>query len=580
MHHPAVRFFVTFFVVSSLLGAPLFSVAQSASETFFVNSEYDLSGRTQVAATLRHVSLRAYFYVEDSFYSTLTPTERNALNTRLLFLGNEFDNTMYGRLRQAYGAEQVPGIDGDARVTILLTQLNGTAGGYIDIGNELPRSQNSRSNEREMMYISTAGAFTNDARDWIAHEFVHLITYYQKDILRGATEEVWLSEALAEYAPTLLGYNEPFEDSYLERRTNDFLNLPTDSLTEWQGNVFDAASANLFIHYLVGRWGEGILRALLTNSSHGIGSVNEAVKKLGGSETFPEVFADWATTNYINGPTNESATRYEYQSFPVQNFHVSPLITSSVFATTANSFTIAVKPWEQRWYRFVPGELGSASNSVLKIEFSAPNPGPFSDFRVPYLVNSISGTWSVKSIAVQGGAGVAYIPAFGTQALSVVVVPLNASVEAAAQHTYPFTPFTLTTSLVDKAPSVVSLYPDGALLRARGDTRVYVIKTVSGDESHAYKRWIQSPEIFNGYGHLHWSDIIEVEPEVLAAYEESSLIRFAKDPRVYEVKGSGEKQWLNITAAQFEASGRRWDAVYEINEKEWRWYRTGSDIKG
>ena len=46
-------------------------------------------------------------------------------------------------------------------------------------------------------------------------------------------------------------------------------------------------------------------------------------------------------------------------------------------------------------------------------------------------------------------------------------------------------------------------YPEGSLLRAKGDYKVYIIK-------NNYKRWIQTAEIFNNYGHLSWDDIIDV----------------------------------------------------------------------
>ena len=78
--------------------------------------------------------------------------------------------------------------------------------------------------------------------------------------------------------------------------------------------------------------------------------------------------------------------------------------------------------------------------------------------------------------------------------------------------------------------------------------------------------------MFGFYNHFTWNDIIEVKPALVSAFQESFLIRKAGDPKVYEVDNFGRKTWLNITAAEFTASGRSWDAVYEVNEEAFNWY--------
>ncbi|GAH35118.1 unnamed protein product, partial [marine sediment metagenome] len=55
----------------------------------------------------------------------------------------------------------------------------------------------------------------------------------------------------AEYAPTLLGYDDEYEGSNLQRRVKKFLAEPSDSITEWQNTSADYGGLNLFIQYLV-----------------------------------------------------------------------------------------------------------------------------------------------------------------------------------------------------------------------------------------------------------------------------------------------------------------------------------------
>ena len=161
------------------------------------------------------------------------------------------------------------------------------------------------------------------------------------------------------------------------------------------------------------------------------------------------------------------------------------------------------------------------------------------------------------------------------------MIPINGYKKSGFHNNEPSTSFSFTASSVSEIPFIfdedeeennpASGYPDGSLIRARGDYKVYIVK---GN----YKRWIQTAEIFNAYGHLRWEDIIEVEPEELNNYQDTWLIRADGDPRVYEVNADGTKHWLNMTADQFTVSGRLWDMVYLVNSNERDSYQTGAEV--
>ena len=112
---------------------------------------------------------------------------------------------------------------------------------------------------------------------------------------------------------------------------------------------------------------------------------------------------------------------------------------------------------------------------------------------------------------------------------------------------------------------------DGDLVRAAGDYKVYII---NGD----YRRWIQSAEIFNCYGHFGFAAVKEITKQELESYLESWLIRADGDEKVYEINADGTKHWLNITAEKFTESGRSWEMVYVVNEQERDFYTTGVDV--
>lgn len=114
----------------------------------------------------------------------------------------------------------------------------------------------------------------------------------------------------------------------------------------------------------------------------------------------------------------------------------------------------------------------------------------------------------------------------------------------------------------------------GALLRAKGDTDVWVVKHIGGKK---FKRLILSPHVFESYGHLKWRNVKEVEQSVLNDYITSDLVRADGDAKVYRLFPQGDtgtKRWIP-TQERFLQEGFDWDAVYTINSVDRDAYSTG-----
>jgi len=124
--------------------------------------------------------------------------------------------------------------------------------------------------------------------------------------------------------------------------------------------------------------------------------------------------------------------------------------------------------------------------------------------------------------------------------------------------------------IIEEEETIVS-YPEGSLLRDKNGYKVYII---NGN----YKRWIQTAEIYNHYGHLTWDDIINVEASILAQYQEAWMIRADGDKKVYELNADGTKHWINMTAEQFVLTGHKWEMVYIVNDWERDFYKIGSSV--
>ncbi|MFH1461256.1 MAG: hypothetical protein ABIF84_02450 [Patescibacteria group bacterium] len=570
-----------------ILSLPVQAASLGEEVNFFVDSGYDAAGRSQVKATLRAIGNNIYFYIDNQYYEKLNGTYKNGIREKSEDLANEFDRVIYPKLRSVFGSEWNPGIDNDRRITVLITELVGSAGGYINIYDAYSKSEMPTSNQREMIYLNAINIFDKSNKAYLAHEFQHLITLYQKTILYGQEEEVWLNEARSEYAPTLCGYDDVYTSSYLSSRVNTFLENPSDSLTEWKNKVADYGAANLFLHYLVDHYGIAILTRMMLNDKIGIASINQALADLGYSETFSDIFADWAVANYLNDCQIGSGGKYCYlnKNLTYSRLSIDYSASYSGFPNLIVSRSSLIKDWSAYWYRFRQGTVQTTDRDTLKLEFQAL--GDRVDFRIPYIVFSPNSQTTVQFISLKNQKGTAYIPNFTSLNKSVVLIPFNQYKKQGFGSSEPSASFSFTASSVTAASIVEQEkeeeiieptinYPDGSLLRAQGDYRVYIIKT-SGQRN--YKRWIQTAEIFNHYDHLKWEDIIEVTAEELAQYQDSWLIRADGDPRVYELNADSTRHWLNMTAEQFTLTGHLWDMVYIVNKWERDYYQTGPDVK-
>ena len=558
----AILFFV-FCIPSS------FADSLDQSETFNVDSNYDFTKRTKVVATLRHIGERSYFYIEDKWWSSLNSYQKSQAEKNIRDLSNEFDEIIYPKLIDFFGNVWDPGIDNDSRITILMTKLKVTAGGYFDSCNVYVRSRCSRSNEREMLHINVGFIANPEMKSFAAHELQHLINWNQKERIAILKEDVWLNELRSEYIPSLLGYNDPYSESLLEMRVNHFLADPYNPLGEWKGMSSDYGVIALFGQYLANQFGENLFSLMSKNHLVGITSINRALEQAGYSENFDEVFTNWSFANYYNSLAIGRGGKYGYTNTNLKRIHISPTV-NRFYSYGIVSFSERVKDWSPRWYLF-QNELSSQDGSIaLKIEFESSNQG--TNFKVPYMINYRNGEHELGFVNLEEQEGTAYIFNFAKDVESILVVPANHSKTANFTIDDSSFLFTLKASTVIAKKPVEPSIADGSLIRAKGDYKVYIIQK-------GYKRHILDSRIFDFYGHLNWENIIEVTPQERDFYKDSAWVRAVNNKKVYEVNGDKTKHWLNMTAEEFYVSGRRWEAVFIINNWERDFYRTGVDVQ-
>jgi len=433
-----------FLVLSFLLIAGSADAASVGEKrTFNIDPSYDVIDRKEVYGVLQKIGSRAYYYIDDNWWETLNYTEQANVKSALTSLSEEFDNNIYPKVTEEFGYEPKPGIDGDNKTTILLHPMKDSYAGYYNSGNQYTKIQNPKSNEREMIYLGSDFLSDSRVKSFLAHEFLHLITFNQKEKIHNIAEEVWLNEARADYIPTFLGYDDNYQRSNLKNRVDLFYNNPNDSLTEWQGKNHDYGVANLFIQYLVDHYGVAILSDSLKLDSVGIESINLALEQNGFDVVFSEIFTDWTIASLVNNCS--LGEKYCYKNPRLTDFRINsvlnflPLNGESVLAVSQNA-----KNWETNWIKVVGG------SGTIQIDFIG---NPSNKFEVPYVILDKSGNYLIKSFHLDNDQkGQIVIDGFGSSVNSLIMIPSIQTKMSGFSNNEESIPFFWQASVIKQAP--------------------------------------------------------------------------------------------------------------------------------
>ena len=423
---------------------------------FNVDETFERDSKSQVPALLVKTSPNLYFYIEKAWWDAQVVEKQNEILRNLDALSLEFDNNIYPNLTSVFGSEWKPGVDGDNKITLLFHAMKENIGGYFRTADEYLKIQIPISNEREMLYLPIGQIENNNTlKVFLAHELTHLITFNQKDRLLGVQEEVWLNEARAEYAITLLGYNHSYSGSNLQSRVRDFLEKPSDSLTEWQGSKSDYGVVNVFIHYLADHYGVNILSDSLKLKSVGITSINEILLKNGYQENFQKIFTDWTIALILGSCSNN--IKYCYLTSTLSNFKINPTLIFLPFSGDSSlSLTNVTKNWTGNWQKIIGG------NGDLALEFSSL---AGLNFKIPYLIFDKDNKYLLNFLALdQNQKGRIDIKNFGSQYTALIIIPslqTKMSDFSSVEPTYPYTfKVSITSDTLKDDPAVIQALLD------------------------------------------------------------------------------------------------------------------------
>jgi immune inhibitor A len=244
----------------------------------------------QVDAALRARGKHIYLWVENG-----VTIDDNSLQV----LTQQFDNAIYDAVRDLWGSENTPGIDGDPRVYGLFAYGMGSdVAAYYSSEHAYPREAVSTSNEHEMFLfnLDTLGADFDPVylASVVAHEFQHMIRQNVDE-----NENTWLDEGFSTFTEAYLGYEEDASGTALS-----FIYNPDTQLNSWSENgprLPHYGAALMFVTYFYERYGVDALRTLSADPVDSLDSVDNALRGMDEAGV-NEFFADWVLANYLLEP--------------------------------------------------------------------------------------------------------------------------------------------------------------------------------------------------------------------------------------------------------------------------------------
>ena len=305
--------------------APAQPMTQGAQQEFWITRLRDGSAYP-ITATLQVVSDNAYWFVDDAVSVDQAGLERAA---RL------YEDRVRPTVVVAFGDIETPGIDGDPRLVVLHSALDGAAG-YFGSKDGFPTAVHPHSNRRQIIYIDAVALppGTDYYMGVIAHELQHAIHANTDD-----GEDTWVNEGLSELATEIAGYPTRSPQLFM-RRAHTQLNYWPDEPRDTPPHY--GASA-LFFTYLAQRVGGAeSLAELAAEPLDGIDGVDAFLRRHG--LTFETAFADWLVANYLDAPDNP---RYGYAG---RNVRTRPVLNLRLGANKRET----LPQYSARYYRLDP----------------------------------------------------------------------------------------------------------------------------------------------------------------------------------------------------------------------------------
>ena len=326
-------------------------VAVGSTFTFKLYEEF--SPVVNVPATARSVVtdgvITLAVWVADDQWGTVRQTMVDAIAHRFLRIGSNNDiydwvTTIFGKPWGPHTYTNLISQSAANQIHILLFDINndgaeGTVGYFFTLNNYLQDPSDralATSSERLLFYLDAPTLAQSEGPSWevtdpfpsvmvatLAHEFQHMIHFYQKNIIRDVRSETWLNEMASEVTEDLIAdktmVNGPRGVAYGDAtagspgitsgrlpRYNDYNDI---RVTTWDNDL-----ANYSINYAIGAYlaraygGAALFRSIVQNNGTGTDAIEAAA-----NVSFGDVLVNWAVANLLSDNT-AAPSPYRYNS--------------------------------------------------------------------------------------------------------------------------------------------------------------------------------------------------------------------------------------------------------------------------
>ena len=302
-------------------------------------------------------------WVENDFWTAAS--EDSKINQQMVdliaakFLKNGLDNDIYDWVSSIYGEEwgQVNSSDVISetnQIDILLFDIDNdkkTEGslvlGYFWAKDNFKSSKYSNSNQRIIFYIDALLFATKDINDddgvwelsdyWpsemistLAHEFQHMINFYQKSVIQLKTPGSWINEMASMMAedfiankmemdgPRGVGHSDKTSGSPNNKKGRlPLFNYIYDgySVTKWENLLQNYAMSYSLGAYLARNYGgASLFTNIVQNSYEEKESITRAIKSEGSSVSFETILQNWAAAVLLSDRTSPNGDFYKFNS--------------------------------------------------------------------------------------------------------------------------------------------------------------------------------------------------------------------------------------------------------------------------
>lgn len=324
---------------------------------------YNLEKNTneKIQATLKKIGKHCYVYV-----ATGAKVDAKSIDK----LVNAFDNKIYPEDRSMFGEEWNPGIDDDARITLLLLDIKdgynpstgnyAYTGGYFNAGDCYTKEKYPTSNQREMLYldVNPSDPSSDKFLSVVAHEFQHMI-HWNHD----PKEFTWVNESMSQLASYLCGYGHPSQvDAFLRSPDNNMCAWSDDDMVANYGQVYMWAQ---YISTHIASTDErrrSFIRKMVGQTSHGMSGINAAIEKQGIKNNAKTLFKNFCVANYLNDNSIANGA-YGYDN-NLSRFYLDPEIKIDKAPFKGKS---SVKCWSAKAIKINPA---SFKGNTITVNFA------------------------------------------------------------------------------------------------------------------------------------------------------------------------------------------------------------------